>query len=118
MVLIWKNTLFYKFGASNPAFLDKRPNNLLFQKLIELGQIESYDCIDLGLSNQEGLIRFKDSIGGAQKEILFLSNTTLVSDQEKQFRTYNKNLVGKILSTKPTVEEASSFSEIIYPYFT
>lgn len=68
VILIQGNTLYYKFGASNPDYLQLRPNDLLFRSLMQYGSDHGFSTIDLGFSGSgksyEGLIRFKSKEGG------------------------------------------------------
>lgn len=75
LLLSWKNKLYYKFNASDPAFLDFRPNDATMWASIEYGQSEGLQCLDLGLSDwdQEGLVRYKRKYASQEKTISFLS---------------------------------------------
>lgn len=68
LVLEHGDTLYYKFGASDPDKLYLRPNDLLFRSLLEFGQANGFRAVDLGYSgaakSYEGLIRFKSKEGG------------------------------------------------------
>jgi len=72
--LEWKNTLYYKFNASDPAYLSFRPNDLLIWHGIQYGQTKGYTNLDFGLSDwdQEGLIRYKRKFATEEKTISFL----------------------------------------------
>jgi|SRR5579872_208533 len=64
MVLLAEGShLYYKFGASELASLHVRPNNLLFERAIRLAIEGGYAALDLGISEEEGLIRFKRHLG-------------------------------------------------------
>jgi hypothetical protein len=75
MFLRWKETLYYKFNASLPEYLSKRPNDLIVWQAIIRAKQEGYTSLDFGLSDweQEGLIRFKRKFGSTEKKISFLS---------------------------------------------
>ena len=61
VLLGFKDTLVYKFNASDPDALELRPNNLLLRRAIELGIERGYRRLDLGRcdADADGLRRFK-----------------------------------------------------------
>lgn len=63
--------LFYKFGASDPAFLRHRPNNLLMWETIERAAEHGLASVHLGRTSlhQEGLRRFKLALGAREERI-------------------------------------------------
>jgi CelD/BcsL family acetyltransferase involved in cellulose biosynthesis len=66
-----RDTLFYKFNASDPAGLGSRPNDLLLWSGIELASRLGCTLVDLGASDddQPGLVRFKRGFGAIEREI-------------------------------------------------
>lgn len=76
-LLFWKDTLIYKFGASDYAAADARANHLLHWEGVRLGISRGFKLFDLGLSDddQEGLIRYKQHLGGREKVIRFLRHS-------------------------------------------
>lgn len=66
-----RDTLYYKFNASNPAALGARPNDLLLWAGIEHASALGCRLLDLGASDddQPGLIRFKRGFGAIEREI-------------------------------------------------
>ncbi len=75
LFLEWKDTLYYKFNASDPRFSDSRPNDAIMWAGIEYGRARRLRRIDLGLSDwdQDGLIRYKRKYASEEKTISFLS---------------------------------------------
>ena len=69
VLLLFRGTLVDKFSASDPRFLNLRPNNLLHRSAIELGLALGCDSLDLGRSDidAEGLRRFKSNWGAAER---------------------------------------------------
>ena len=59
--LSFKDVLTYKYGASHPAYLNKRPNNAIFIEAIRWGCENGYVNLDLGRTDidNEGLRGFK-----------------------------------------------------------
>ncbi len=76
LFLEWKDTLYYKFNASNPTFSDRRPNDAIMWAGIEYGRKRGHRRMDLGLSDwdQEGLVRYKRKYASEEKTISFLSH--------------------------------------------
>ncbi|MFB3819066.1 MAG: lipid II:glycine glycyltransferase FemX [Candidatus Methylomirabilales bacterium] len=72
--LKWKDRLFYKFAASDPAHLGDRPNDLVMWEGIRYAKAEGLTYLDLGLSDweQEGLIRYKRKFATEEGAIRFL----------------------------------------------
>lgn len=57
------NTWYYKFSASEPTALALRPNHFLLWRAVESAIEAGIDAIDLGISEDEGLVRFKQRFG-------------------------------------------------------
>jgi CelD/BcsL family acetyltransferase involved in cellulose biosynthesis len=72
LYLQWRNTLYYKFNASDPDSLAFRPNNLLLWEGIRLAHRRRCGVLDLGRSDDEqpGLARFKRGFGAQASELL------------------------------------------------
>ena len=124
VVLKHKNTLFYKFGASDIDFLNHRPNNLVFDALIRFAAENGYSEINLGLSgasNQyKGLVRFKEAMGGAKHVINYyrLSPADYNSDRENVAADYLQKLTRLIVSSYQKDEKIiNEFSELLYRNF-
>ena len=66
-------TLIYKYGASDPAHLDKRPNNALFMDAIEWGCANGQRRLDLGRTDFDnpGLRAFKRSWGAEEERLAY-----------------------------------------------
>jgi CelD/BcsL family acetyltransferase involved in cellulose biosynthesis len=69
--LAFNGTLIYKYGASDPAALGKRPNNLLFLEAIRWGCAAGMHTLDLGRTDigHESLREFKSSWGAHEREL-------------------------------------------------
>jgi CelD/BcsL family acetyltransferase involved in cellulose biosynthesis len=66
-------TLTYKYGASDPAQLDKRPNDLMMHEALRIGCERGCTALDLGRSEEDndGLRRFKRGLGGIERELSY-----------------------------------------------
>lgn len=71
--LTHNGTLTYKYGASEPGALGKRPNNLLFSEAIRWACDEGLRTLDLGRTeaDNEGLRAFKRSWGAEEVELTY-----------------------------------------------
>ncbi|MDT0649087.1 GNAT family N-acetyltransferase [Autumnicola edwardsiae] len=121
-ILEHKNKWYYKFGASAKDHLKKRPNNLLFYKLVELAEEEQVEFIDLGMSgsgkNYEGLRRFKEEMGGHLFPINVYEFDALQPDEiEKEDKKVLEKFTSLIVSEKPPLKKVSELSEFLYPFF-
>jgi Acetyltransferase (GNAT) domain len=69
--LAFNGRLIYKYGASDPAALGKRPNNLLFLDAIRWGCANGMQSIDLGRTDigHESLREFKLSWGAEERTL-------------------------------------------------
>lgn len=61
LYLKWRDTLYYKFNASDPSGLEVRPNDLLMWSGVDAARERGLAWVDLGVSDweQEGLVRYK-----------------------------------------------------------
>jgi lipid II:glycine glycyltransferase (peptidoglycan interpeptide bridge formation enzyme) len=69
LFVIRSGVLYYKFSASDLEGLALRPNHFLLWKAVEYAIAEELNSIDLGLSEDRGLIRFKERFGADSKPV-------------------------------------------------
>ena len=71
--LRFRDTLTYKYGASDERFLRSRPNNLLFMEAIRWGCEHGMRTLDFGRTHwgQEGLRAFKLAWGAEERELRY-----------------------------------------------
>jgi hypothetical protein len=71
--LIWNKNIIYKYGASDPAGLLLRPNDLLIHEAIRWGCDHGYTSLDFGRTDigNIGLRRFKSSWGAAESNLFY-----------------------------------------------
>jgi CelD/BcsL family acetyltransferase involved in cellulose biosynthesis len=62
-------TWYYKFSASDQSALATRPNHFLLWRAIELAIEARIERIDLGISEDEGLVRFKRRFGAVETPV-------------------------------------------------
>jgi CelD/BcsL family acetyltransferase involved in cellulose biosynthesis len=73
LYLNWGDTLTYKYGASAPEHLNKRPNHAIFMESIRWGCEHGATALDLGRTDldNEGLRSFKRGWGGDERELVY-----------------------------------------------
>jgi len=59
----WGDTLYYKFSAADQALLALHANHYLLGKVFEEAATEGFSAVDLGISEDEGLVHFKLRLG-------------------------------------------------------
>lgn len=66
-------TLVYKYGASDPRLLGKRPNNLLFMEAIRWGCEHGLERLDFGRTDadHDSLCSFKRSFGAVETSLAY-----------------------------------------------
>ena len=124
IVLEYQGVWYYKFGCSRLDTLQHRPNNLLFAELIRLaGEQPHITEINLGLSgtdaSYEGLIRFKEGMGGQRAHIVTYQ---LLPDgydlrAEQNSKAVLSTLIKAIVASKPNLKTTDAWSRILYPSF-
>ncbi|MCA1671799.1 MAG: GNAT family N-acetyltransferase, partial [Actinobacteria bacterium] len=74
MFLVWKDTLYYKFGASQPEGLRLRPNDAIFWAGLRWGVARGLHWLDWGLSDvdQPGLVAYKRKWATEERTIVTL----------------------------------------------
>src|SRR5262245_52667755 len=77
--LTFHKTMIFKFGASDPAALDHRPNEFLLYHVLRAAAETNCARLDLGVSakEQQGLCRFKRKWGATESDVYhaYLSGT-------------------------------------------
>ena len=73
--LQWGKTLVYKYGASSPSFLKKRPNHAIFMESIRLSCEQGLQALDFGRTDldNEGLRSFKLGWGATERELAYVT---------------------------------------------
>jgi CelD/BcsL family acetyltransferase involved in cellulose biosynthesis len=71
--LAWKDTVVYKYAASDHRYLSLRPNHVLLWEAIRWSGANSYSALDLGRTDldQIGLRRFKSSWGAREEALIY-----------------------------------------------
>jgi len=114
-----RDTLCYKFNASDPDGLGARPNDLLLWSGIELAARLGCTMVDLGASDddQPGLIRFKRGFGALEREIRTRVAGPPAAPEAERFRTLLADVTHRL--TGPDVPDpcTADAGALLYRYF-
>ena len=71
VLLTYKRSVIYKYGASEPSMLHCHPNDIMFDHALRRACEGNFDTFDFGLSakSQAGLRRFKSKWGAEESEL-------------------------------------------------
>ena len=117
--LRYRDVLYYKFSASALDALRVRPNHFLITKAIEIAIEERMKALDLGISDAEGLIRFKQRIGGRASTVHAATyNAHDKSDAVKSLEQTLGDLTKLLTSEGLPDETVQKGGEILYRFFT
>jgi len=104
LFLMLNDHIYYKYNASDPAYLSRKtPNHLLTWQAIEQGCIEGYHFFDFGRTSihDDGLLRYKELWGADSLDLpyYFFPNVKLTKTQEGDSSLYR--LVSKVWRSLP-----------------
>jgi hypothetical protein len=96
LLLKYRNTVIYEYGASNEDMMNVRPSHLLLWEAIKHSQLEGYKTFDFGRTSNENdsLSQFK-SRWGAKRQPLFYY---LVPDVNIHASMRKSNLINKMMN--------------------
>lgn len=114
--LHWHKTLTYKFGASDPASLNFRPNNLIMWTAMKWGCEHGFTCFDFGRTDLEntGLRTFKSRWGAEEKPLYY--HSTKPPKSKKESLGALENIVHAVIKNSPLWVCRLS-GELLYRYF-
>jgi len=114
--LHWHKTLTYKFGASDPAGLNFRPNNLIMWTAMKWGCENGFTCFDFGRTDLEntGLRTFKSRWGAEERPLFY--NSTEPLKAKKESPSTLENIVHTVIRNSPQWVCRLS-GELLYRYF-
>jgi CelD/BcsL family acetyltransferase involved in cellulose biosynthesis len=122
MYLLWRDTCYYKFNASDGESLAVRPNNVLMWQGILEAKRRGYRLFDLGRSNaqQTGLVTFKESFGARPEDLLaitFQSGDPWAA-QRKEAQGLFKELTNLFADPAVPDEVSERAGALLYRFFT
>ncbi len=121
IVLHSGNMMFDKIGVSDQEYLRMRPNNLLLWEIMRYGIENGFAYLDMGLTGHdyEGLLRFKDSLGGQCAPINFYKYDPISFDKAREREI--KKLLGVftdfLIESDLPDSKLQEASEFLYRYF-
>ena len=113
--LTWNGNLIYKYGASDLAFSDCRPNNLIFWTAIQWGCEHGYRVLDFGRTDidNRGLRDFKSGWGAVEMPLVY---SYLGAEPQIRRLGLLKSTISKTIQhTHPIV--CRTIGELFYGYF-
>ena len=115
LFLSWNRNLIYKYAASDPAYVQLRPNNLLIGAAIEWGCQNGYRALDFGKTeiSQQGLRTFKSGWGADE---LPLEYSYAGAEPRQQQTGYMSRVFSKIIQLSPPIV-CRAVGEALYRHF-
>jgi CelD/BcsL family acetyltransferase involved in cellulose biosynthesis len=113
--LTFNGTVTYKYGASDPEHLQKRPNNLLFMEAIRDGCENGYDTLDFGRTDpdNEGLRSFKRAWGAVETPLSY----TFLADKVPSPAPSRRNaIMAKVITHSPAAV-GRGIGQMLYRHF-
>ena len=113
--LTFNGTVTYKYGASDPRALGKRPNNLLFSETISWACESGFRTLDFGRTDidNEGLRAFKRSWGADEVELSYTYFADREPSAEPQLR--DRMMAATIKHSPPVLSRL--VGESLYRHF-
>jgi CelD/BcsL family acetyltransferase involved in cellulose biosynthesis len=110
-------TIVYKFGASDPAFLNARPNNLLFWEAIRWGCENGYARFNFGRSDREneGLRTFKSGWGAEERALVYSLLTDDAAHAPSRYPSRPGRVGRRVIGALPLVV-CRTLGEALYRY--
>ena len=119
--LEWQHKLYYKFNASDPAYISLRPNDLIVWEGIKYGLAKGYTYLDFGLSDwdQEGLLQYKRKFASEEKTISFLRYTPngAQTSQVHPLRNVLSELTALLTDASVPDQVTEKAGEVLYQFF-
>lgn len=117
--LRWRDTLYYKFNASDRENLRLRPNNRLVWEGIKVARALGCRYLDLGPSDddQPGLIHFKRSFGAEEHELTFLRWSPEGWEPSHERRSVLAALTSSLTDPSVSDDLAAQAGSVLYRFF-
>lgn len=113
--LAWRNTVLYKYGASDERHLGLRPNNVILWEAIRWGCANGYTLLDFGRTDRDngGLRRYKSSWGAKEEPLVYSVLGEAARGQGTSAR--GASLLGPLIRRSPSVA-CRAAGELLYRY--
>ena len=111
--LVWGKTTIHKYGASNPDFLNLRPNHLVAWDAIRWACENGYSSFDFGRSDlaNVGLRAYKNKWGTREDELRYSGIGGLASDPPRSLQ----RALATIIRASP-LSVTRALGELLYPF--
>ncbi len=102
--LVDKDTIYYKFNASDRNYLQYRPNHLLIWHAIQYGCEKGYNFFDSGRSSPDnlGLVAFKRSWGMQERDLPYYYWPTVKGVASTKERSLKYKIITSLVRRTPT----------------
>jgi len=121
MFLEWQDVLYYKLNASDTAYLDARPNDLVLWEGIRHAHKRGLSQLDFGLTDgdQEGLIRYKRKYASQEKTVTLLRHQPagLPSPQDQMARKALRDVTRLLTDARVPDAVTAEAGAALYRYF-
>lgn len=121
VLLEWADKMYYKLSATDSAYLNLRPNDLLIWEGLKEAHAKGMRYFDFGISDweQEGLIRYKRKFATQEKTVSFLTkpSSQAVSAEEKTIRKLFSSMTELFVDDGVSDEVSARAGNLLYRYF-
>jgi lipid II:glycine glycyltransferase (peptidoglycan interpeptide bridge formation enzyme) len=113
MFLKWNTNLIYKYGASNPASLQLRPNDLIMEEVIHWGCDHGYTSLDFGRTDlaNTGLRNFKSYWGAEETDLIYSFSPVIPPNRP----VWMNNMLNQLIRNSP-LWICRLIGELLYRY--
>lgn len=122
MYLEWKDSLYYKFNASDPDELGSRPNDALLWAGLRYGHERGLKRLDFGVSDldQEGLMRYKGKYATEEATVSVLAHSPdgLASDSNRSSRALLSDVTELLVDPSVPDSITETAGDRLYQYFS
>lgn len=118
IMLYFKDTILYGYGASNPSYLNMYPYNAFIWKSIEDACINGYANYDFGRTSYSniGLINFKKRWGTVETKLYYSNYPTESNSLSENRESAKYKLASKIIKDMPFLMYKQS-SSVVFQHF-
>jgi len=112
--LAWKDTVMYKYSASDHHYLNLRPNHVLLWEAIRWSSANGYSALDLGRTDLDnrGLRHYKSSWGAREEPLVY---STLGEPGGSGLSTRGGQLLSPLIRHSPP-SVCRAIGELLYKY--
>lgn len=119
--LEWQGVLYYKFNASDHAYLNARPNDLALWEGIRYARDHGLRQVDLGLTDadQDGLVRYKRKYATEESTITLLRHLPpgSPSARDQRARDVLREVTRLLTDTSVPDDMSARAGDALYRYF-